>query len=566
MIAEKKSAVEEKLDSAGLTPSDADLTGVAAFALLSADALQRWWEAVVELIDDPDGEGVSSRTLREKLEAFVDGESVGDLSHLSVGELEELLGTLAEDDEGSEESGGGLGSALFSGVLGLGRVLLPAPVKAVLGLGSTLWSVFKGLVWGLVLFGGFQLVRRRGSKVVLTPDGDESVEMEWDYELVRSPEGTARVVTSHGRSVRVMSGELEGSEALYERLTGTKAVGGALSSGYYRSNGDVHGGWDLRTPDKTPLRWPFKEAGTVVRVNETLSGGKQIFVRTGAHEWGFAHLSDNTVVPEGTVLQEGDVFAVSGHSGYAKNGSSYAPHVHINATRVEDVGKPYNTDTERRLLHANMVDALQTEGVPVTSASGAAGGSSDSMPPVVGSVSGDSGTRLGSPVAQRTNNPYSVMALSGGDKWEGQVGTERLPSGHRIVKFDSPRSASRAASLTLLRYQQNEDLSGTGGVSIRLEDVARYYVNGERRGPLSGDARRWARTLEGRLGLERGGSVDLRDPEQLDSVLSAIAHAESNSEVSQQEQRGGIYSAYNYRRDRGYNDQGSIIMAPNVQR
>lgn len=546
-----------------VSPSGASLDPLAAFMLLSADALQEWWVSVVELLDRDDLSDLDSEH-RARLMAYLDDTPLGDVSNMSVSELQELVDSLAVDGdlEDDDTSGDSILSTVGFVFGGLGRALLPAPVKVVLGLGSTIWSVFKGVLWGLVVFGGFQLVRRKGSKVVQPTDGGESVTLEWDYELVPSRTvAGSQVITTAGRTLRVRTGELEGSEILFERLTGAKAVGGALSSGYYRSNGAVHGAWDLRTPDKTPLRWPFDEEGKVVRINESPSGGKQIFVQTATREWGFAHLSDNSVVSVGTVLRRGDLFAVSGRSGTPKGGGSYSPHLHVNVTKLEDLGRSYSSDVERRLGHEDVVSAMRGEGVDVPVSS-----LSSEPSTVLGGVNNQN-TILGSPVARRTNNPFSVSALPNSQQWEGQVGKERLSSGVTLAKFDSPRSSACAASLTLLRYQQDLDLSNTGGVSIRLDDIARYYVDGGRQGSsLSVDARRWGEGVARRMGRSLQDTVDFRKPEELESMLDAVAWHESNSTISPADRRVAVESAYQYRLDRGYNDQGGGVWVPNVQR
>lgn len=575
MISSRGSNDEDSKSPAVLTEESADKVsevssetsaparglGVDTFLSLSAETMQVWWEAVKVLIED-DALGHSREGLQSLLSRL--SEQGFTAENLTLDDVEELVdGDLESDSEKSQddESESSLLSSVASGVSG---VLLPSAVKMVLSVGSGLFTVLKGAIWALVLYGGFKLVRRLGSKRLTLANGEE-IQLQWEYELEPSAsESVPLTVTPSGRTLRVTSKELSGAEVLYERLTGTKAISGALSSGYFRSTGKVHGGWDLRTPNKTPLQWPMDSEGVVTRINETPRGGKQVFVRSGGYEWGFAHLSDNNVVSVGTVLRRGDVFAVSGASGTSASGGSYAAHTHVNVASLDVVGSSFASDTERRLSHEHIEDVLEAGGVSIPAVSNA---TSSEVPTTAGSV-GVSTTVFGSDLSRRTNNPYSIMQRSGSASWEGSTGVENLSGGRRIVKFDNVRSASRAAALTLLKYQKERDLSRTGGSSLRLRDIASTWVDGNYsgKGTLSSDALRWARGIASRMGVSIDTPIDVSDPDVMVDLLQGVGKVESGTSVSRSAARTGTYSAFRTYFDGGHNDQGGRALAPNVQR
>lgn len=538
--------------------------GSRVFLKLSADTLRIWYAAVLTMLSDGtlEGSSVGSSALLKRVRERL-GTSDRDLT---VAELEAMVAEDTEEDNEESSSGekGSVLSGLLSSVEGLAEAVLPAPVKLVLGLGHTLWGITKVLLWGLVIYGGFRLVKRHGSKVIVGDDG-EGFTLEWDYELEREESVSAttapQVITSAGRSVRATSRELQASEILYERLTGHKAVGGALSSGFYRKNGDIHGAWDLRTPNKTPLYWPYEVEGVVVRANTTPSGGKQLFIHAGGYEVGLAHLDDNEVVPVGTVLKRGDLFAVSGATGRTADGKSYSSHLHINTTELSRVGASYSSSEERRAARTPLEVSMEDLGVSVPD-----NGSTSVVPTTVGGV-GVTQTRLGSPAARRTNNPYSIMSATTKPKYEGAEGVERLSGGRKMVKFDNVRSASRAAALSMLKYQMDHDVSGSGGSWVRLRDIAARYVDGSHspNATLSSDASRWAKGIASSMGISTQDSIDVREAKTMVLLLRGIAKHESSSEVDDISLAGGVTAAYNSYYNNGWNDQGGLPVFPNLQ-
>lgn len=448
--------------------------------------------------------------------------------------------------------------------VGIDFDFLPAPLRLALGLVDLVHALGPALLWGILLGGGFRLLR---SSVRGRTAGTEGLDIGWLLVPSSVDLGSSTVSFVGGTPVRSTVLERRGAEVLFERLSGRKAIGGALSSGYLRSTGAVHGGWDLRMQRGTELRWPFDEEGVVVRATEHREGGRQLHVRTSSQEWGFAHLDSNTVVPVGTVLRRGDLFAISGSSGVQSNGRPMPAHLHINVKSLTRLGESYASDRMRRLSHERIEDAMQLEGVDLSALDVDISAYGASSMVAFGGVSGD--VSFGSKKAAEANNPFNIMRSGRlADKWEGEVGITPLSMGRRLVKFSDPVYATRAAARTLLRYQEGYDISKTGGRGVLLGDVARKYVYGNLGDTptyAGDDADRWADTVSSISGLPRDVMLDLRDEDTLVALLEGIARMETGSRVGRDVLQRGVSMATQSFGVR-YNEQVVRAVGSNVQK
>lgn len=538
--------------------------GLDVFMSLSADTMRLWSEAVAEVITD-DSVDVSA-----PITSF--SESLG---HLVVSELVES----DESDDARPKRD------RRSSILDIISSMLPATARVGLFLVRSLKAIGPAVLWGLVLAGGFRIVRSAIRKRMIVDGVERDVSIDdlllpsgidlSGTSLVESSDALSDVVVGPLRGVvprrrtvmRASVGELEGAEVLYERLVGVKASGGALTSGYYRSSGEVHGGWDLRIAKGTSLRWPFDEEGVVVRASTHSQGGRQLHIRTATHEWGFAHLDNNAVLDVGSKVRRGDVFAVSGNSGRQDNGQPMPAHLHVNVMRLSNLGKEYTSDKARRLGHERIEGAMQAEGVSFGEGIDISSYRIMDDKTVLGGVSGD--VRFGSALSARTNNPFSIMRSGSGEPWEGEVGLEQLSQGRRMVKFSDPVYSARAAARTLLRYQMDYDISRTGKQSVMLRDLARKYVYGNLGNVptyAGDDADAWAETVSDVSGLPLDRAIDLRDEDVLSALLQGIARMESGTQLGRATARRGAQMAYSSSYRSGWNTQGGELFADNMQK
>lgn len=534
--------------------------GLDVFMSLSADTMRLWSQAVAEIITE-DSVDVSA-----PITSFSEG----------------LLDMVASesDDSGSERKKDRSSAILDS----VGR-LLPATARVGLFLVRSLSAIGPAVLWGLVLAGGFRVVRSTVRKRMVVDGVERDVSIDdvllpsgvdlSGTSIVESSDAVSDIVAEPLReavprrrtTMRASVGELEGAEVLYERLVGSKASGGALTSGYYRSSGEVHGGWDLRIAKGTSLQWPFDEEGVVVRASTHSEGGRQIHIRTATHEWGFAHLDNNAVLDVGSKVRRGDVFAISGNSGRQADGQPMPAHLHINVTKISNLGKEYTSDKARRLGHERIESAMQAEGVSFGEDVDISAYKVMDDKTVLGGISGD--VQFGSSLSARTNNPFSIMRSGSSEPWEGEIGLESLSQGRRMVKFSDPVYSARAAARTLLRYQVDYDISRTGKQSVMLRDLARKYVYGNL-GDVptyaGDDADRWAKTVSEVSGLPLDRAIDLRDEDVLAALLQGIARMESGTQLGKATARRGAQMAYSSSYKSGWNTQSGEVIADNVQK
>lgn len=92
-----------------------------------------------------------------------------------------------------------------------------------------------------------------------------------------------------------------------------------------------HNGIDLNTPIRTTVVAP--DDGVVTMQNTHTTGGKQLSITAkNGYRYGFAHLSDNSVVNLNESVKQGQVIAYTGNTG-----NTTGAHLHLTVT--DNLGK-----------------------------------------------------------------------------------------------------------------------------------------------------------------------------------------------------------------------------------
>ena len=109
-------------------------------------------------------------------------------------------------------------------------------------------------------------------------------------------------------------------------------------------------------------------------------------------------------------------------------------------------------------------------------------------------------------LSQKNKNPLNVKALSGGDKWQGQIGRDRF--GHAV--FSTWEHGMRAAALVLKNYHKEHGIETVEGIVTRFAE---------------GNREEYIAYLCKRLKVKRDQKIDIirRMPE----ILRAMARYES---------------------------------------
>lgn len=485
--------------------------GLSTFQEIQSAALRAWVQALAEL--DSDGE---SKDGDASAESSLDGLTVEDAFVLSDT-------SLSEDAESQDDAS--LLSRLSSGARAVlfvgGRLIIPAPLRVLLTLLSA------GVIFGAGCYLLYLL------HTVLSSAADRL------GRLVRGGV-TGGVLDGAAAPVQGVLSRSALGESFYRALV----PGGALPDRVITSDfgsmesfrgGKSHGGVDFSMPEGTRIHWPFPQQGTVVRVwNDTTYGGGlsvQIADSQGGL-WGFAHLSDNSLLREGDVVSQGDVIGVSGSTG-----RSTGPHLHVSYRRAtgglrEDPLAAYAAQSG----YATVVS------VGASSASGF--------------VPGDMIAR---------GNPMNLQYA--GFSWEGSAGHTDASMGRRFVNFTSPVYGVRAGAKLLRNYQTRKDLSGTGGTAIRLSDIGKVFVGGNLSGEAAyagDDIEGWVTNVSQFSGFAPDELIDLRDSTVLSRVVRAVSRQESGSIVSE-EMADTAVSLITGTVDDRYNSQGAAS-GLNVQR
>ncbi len=134
-----------------------------------------------------------------------------------------------------------------------------------------------------------------------------------------------------------------------------------------------------------------------------------------------------------------------------------------------------------------------------------------------------------STLAVRNNNPLNIKTPRGGNKWVGQVGTDKF--GHAI--FGAPEHGIRAAANVLLSYYTRHGLDTLNGILNRF---------------CEGNRREYAAFLAARLQIEPDKPFDVL--QRLPELLHAMARFESGREWPRQLFTGYSLVATAYERGR----------------
>lgn len=452
---------------------------ISTFQKVQSDALRAWVAALAELDSDDAASGDTS-------ELSLDDLTVEDAFVLSDASLSEDSDARGVESVLSRLSSGAR-SVLYVG----GKLLVPAPLRVLFSLLSA----------GVILGAGCYLLYLLHSALSTVSD-----------RLGRILHGG-----SVSRGTYTVQGPVQGvvsRSALGESLYSALAPGGVLPERVITSDfgsmesfrgGKSHGGVDLSMPEGTRLHWPFPQQGRVVKVwNDTAYGGGlsiQIADSQGGL-WGFAHLSNNSLLQVGDTVSQGDVIAVSGSTG-----RSTGPHLHL---------------SYRRATGGLREDPLAAYGALSGFASGVSVGTSSAS----GFVPGDM-------IAQ--GNPMNLQYA--GFAWEGASGHTDASMGRRFVTFTSPVYGVRAGAKLLQNYQIRKDLSGTGGQSIRLSDIGKVFVGGNLSGKAAyagDDIEGWITNVSRFSGFAPDEPIDLRDSDVLSRVVRAVSRQESGSIVPEE--------------------------------
>ena len=525
-------------------------SGVEAFTELSTSVLDVWLEAVSAL-SDSDGLSVNGREMSlSALREFLESASETDQSALD--DVETIK--LKKDEEDDDDEDGGVLSWLMSKGASM---LLPAPIKAGLALLELVKSVGSAAVWGLLLWGGFKLVKRAASSLAEPKDGDgNSMTADWvleptwisDMRSGSASDSVSSAVLGVGYTERMAQGVV--GEELYKRLVGEEygdKKKGAVSTYYGVTDSwhsKAHSGLDLRIAGGTPLRWPFDEPGVIEKAYGTNNdaGGLSLIVRMkSGRRIGMAHLSSNTVLPVGAEVKRGDMIAISGNTGSHTSGAH---------------------------LHITFRDESGSRVSPVTFSSDLGITASATETPQISSIyqHSSAGITIGSSLAKQTNNIANVQDF--GVKWKGRTGTKVLPDGRRFVKFSSPELSLRAAYMTLLGYQDRRDISRSNGQWVTLGDVSRMYVGGNMSGRpayAGDDIPAWASNVASYVGVRSDQPIDLRDADTATNVLLGLVKQESGTVVEPEVAKRVVTSVLR-ERNYGYNNQRGEVVLPNVQK
>lgn len=457
--------------------------GIRDFLGLESDALRAWVKALDYL-------GASRQTSPS--------DSTAEDPMQSVTVEDAML--LADADVAEDEDSSSVASLLSSGgraVLTIGgRLVIPAPLRILLTL----------LGSGVILGAGCLLLH-----LFYTALSSVASRLGIGGSTGASSIGASGVGAVPAGGMAPVTGVLSRTalgESLFTGLVGRSAPEGFLTSDFGATEsfrGKAHGGVDFAMPEGTALHWPFAVKGRVTRIwNDTTYGGGLSMQITDARGgvWGFAHLSDNTIVSEGDEVSEGTLFALSGSTGH-----STGPHLHL---------------SYRSHAGAQREDPL--------SAYTALSGTKESV--AVG-LPTSGGFRGGDLIAE--GNPMNLQY--GGFSWEGSTGVTDASMGRRFVTFSSPLYGIRAGAKLLRNYQTRKDISGLRGEGIRLSDIGKLFVGGSLSGEevyAGDDIDVWVSNVSQLSGFGEDEIIDLRDSDVLSRVVRAVSQQESGSRVSEE--------------------------------
>ncbi len=117
----------------------------------------------------------------------------------------------------------------------------------------------------------------------------------------------------------------------------------------------------------------------------------------------------------------------------------------------------------------------------------------------------------------RNNNPGNID-YNPRNAWQGQLGLEKGVAKPRFARFDSPENGIRALAKLLINYRGKDGMPGVGGKGIDtvLETINRWAPGNEN------DTSAYAKAVAQRIGVQIADVIDIRDPQVLRGMVTAI--------------------------------------------
>ncbi|WP_296267491.1 structural protein P5 [Pseudomonas sp. UBA6562] len=124
----------------------------------------------------------------------------------------------------------------------------------------------------------------------------------------------------------------------------------------------------------------------------------------------------------------------------------------------------------------------------------------------------------------RNNNPGNID-YNPRNAWQGQLGLEEGVAKPRFARFDSPENGIRALAKLLINYRGKDGMPGVGGKGIDtvLETINRWAPSNEN------DTSAYAKAVAQKIGVQIADVIDVRDPQVLRGMVTAIIAHENGS-------------------------------------
>ncbi len=292
--------------------------------------------------------------------------------------------------------------------------------------------------------------------------------------------------------------------------------GSRLSTGY--GVRDVlhlkgHTGIDLAAPEGTPIKSPVSGVVQYVGMGSQTAGNFVEIVGANGLGYRFLHMKD-VFVKIGDKVTLGEVIGTVGSTG-----RSTGAHLHLETKASLPDKLPVGTSIYKIGVNVNpLYDTFYADPGAMV-AEGRVMDPREVSDPVPINVQYNSESLIGV-------RGFNYLSVSGRDAWEGKYSSVKTSAGV-FPTFSAPSYGLRAGIMNLLNYQLRYDVSDTGGVSVKVADIATNstgysYLHSDN----GDDADRWLSTVEEVSGLRREDSIDMRDVDSLSRLVRGIAAAE----------------------------------------
>lgn len=273
-----------------------------------------------------------------------------------------------------------------------------------------------------------------------------------------------------------------------------------------------HYGIDLAIAEGTPIKSPVSGVVQYVGYNSPSAGNFVEIMGVNGLGYRFLHMKD-VGVKVGDSVTLGDVIGSVGSTG-----RSTGPHLHLETkAAIQDI--PVGTSIHKLGIYVNpLYDSFYSDTGAMV-AEGRIINPSAVLDPVPINVKYNSESLIGT-------KGFNYLSVSGRDSWEGKYSSIRTKAGV-FPTFIAPSYGLRAGIINLLNYQLRYDVSDSGGVSVKIADIASNptgysYLHSDN----GDDSDRWLSTVEKVSGFSRNDYVDMRNMESLSRLVRGIAAAE----------------------------------------